>query len=103
MASHRPIPCRLLLFVDEADAFLRKRGSSGDGKMSEETRNALSTFLYRTGDPTNKFMLVFSTNEPEAFDRAVTDRVDEAVELGLPSTDERRRLLELYFDSYVVG
>eukprot|EP00045_Choanoeca_perplexa_P002346 m.24014 g.24014 ORF g.24014 m.24014 type:complete len:575 (-) comp11464_c0_seq1:124-1848(-) len=93
----------LLLFVDEADAFLRKRGSSGDGKMSEETRNALSTFLYRTGDPTNKFMLVFSTNEPEAFDRAVTDRVDEAVELGLPSTDERRRLLELYFDSYVRG
>jgi ATPase family AAA domain-containing protein 3A/B len=71
--------------------------------MSEETRNALSTFLYRTGDPTNKFMLVFSTNEPEAFDRAVTDRVDEAVELGLPSADERRRLLELYFDSYVVS
>lgn len=55
----------VLLFVDEADAFLRKRGEKGDGHMSEATRNALSTFLYRTGDPTDKFMLVMSTNEPE--------------------------------------
>ena len=54
----------LLLFIDEADAFLRKRGVDGDGRMTEDTRNALSTFLYRTGDPTKKFMLVFSTNEP---------------------------------------
>lgn len=70
--------------------------------MTEDTRNALSTFLYRTGDPTNKFMLVFSTNEPESFDRAVTDRVDEAVKLPLPSLSEREQLLTLYFDSYVV-
>lgn len=54
----------LIVFVDEADAFLRKRGLAGDGRMTEDTRNALSTFLYRTGDPTKKFMLVFSTNEP---------------------------------------
>lgn len=59
--SHAP---SVLLFVDEADAFLRKRGDEGDGRMSEEMRNALSTFLYRTGSPTSKFMLVFATNEP---------------------------------------
>lgn len=50
--------------MDEADAFLRKRGAEGDGHMSEDMRNALSTFLYRTGDPTSKCMLVFATNEP---------------------------------------
>ena len=53
----------VLLFIDEADAFLRKR--SGNMEMSENLRNALSTFLYRTGDPTNKFMLVFASNEPQ--------------------------------------
>ena len=55
----------VLLFIDEADAFLRKRGAEGDGHMSEHMRSALSTFLYCTGDPTTKFMLVFASNEPE--------------------------------------
>lgn len=71
--------------------------------MSEETRNALSTFLYRTGTPTKKFMLVFSTNEPAAFDRAATDRVDEVVELALPSQAERVRLLDMYFTQHIVS
>lgn len=92
----------LVIFVDEADAFLRKRGLQSDGKMTEDTRNALSTFLYRTGDPTNKFMLVFSTNEPEAFDPAVVDRVDEVVKLDLPGKIEREQLLDLYFKEYIV-
>eukprot|EP00051_Salpingoeca_urceolata_P035458 m.29715 g.29715 ORF g.29715 m.29715 type:complete len:582 (+) comp9244_c0_seq1:37-1782(+) len=91
----------VLLFVDEADSFLRKRGAHGT-EMSEDHRNALSTFLYRTGTPTNKFMLVFATNQPEAFDRAITDRVDEVVEFELPGKDEREQLLAQYFDEYVV-
>lgn len=36
----------VLLFVDEADAFLRRRSTE---HMSEELRNALNAFLYRTG------------------------------------------------------
>lgn len=55
---------RTLLFVDEADSFLRKRGFEGDGQMSENMRNALSTFLYRTGSPSKSVMLVLATNEP---------------------------------------
>ena len=35
----------VLLFVDEADAFLRQRASA---KLSEDLRNALNAFLYRT-------------------------------------------------------
>ena len=37
-----------ILFIDEADAFLRK-GREGES-MSEDLRNALSAFLYRTGN-----------------------------------------------------
>lgn len=36
----------LLLFVDEADAFLQSRERT---KISEDQRNALNAFLYRTG------------------------------------------------------
>jgi ATPase family AAA domain-containing protein 3A/B len=36
----------VLLFVDEADAFLRRRSTE---HMSEDLRNALNAFLYRTG------------------------------------------------------
>jgi hypothetical protein len=54
----------VLIFIDEADAFLRKRGAEGDGNMSEDLRNALSTFLYRSGESSSKFMLMFASNEP---------------------------------------
>ena len=41
----------LLLFVDEADAFLRKRSSE---TISEDLRATLNAFLYRTGDQSDK-------------------------------------------------
>ena len=45
--------------------------------MSEDLRNALNAFLYRTGEPTNKFMVVYASNQPEQFDWAINDRIDE--------------------------
>ena len=44
-----------MLFVDEADAFLQKRSN---GKMSEDVRNALNAFLVRTGESSDKFMVL---------------------------------------------
>ncbi len=38
----------MLLFIDEADAFFRKRGHNEE-VISENLRNAINTFLYRTG------------------------------------------------------
>jgi len=88
----------LLLFIDEADAFLRKRATEA---MSEDLRNAFNAFLYRTGDQSTDFMLVYATNRPTDFDWAVNDRVDEIVEFALPTPPERRRLLALYLDAYL--
>ena len=90
----------LLLFIDEADAFLRHRASKA---MSEDLRNAFNAFLYRTGDATKDFMLVCATNQPSDFDVAVTDRVDEVVEFTLPDATQRERLLRLYLDLYLGG
>lgn len=89
----------LLLFVDEADAFLRKRSSE---KISEDLRAALNAFLYRTSEQNPKFMLVLASNTPEQFDYAINDRLDEMVEFTLPGLEERERLLRLYFDKYVL-
>lgn len=90
----------LLMFVDEADAFLQKRSNT---VMSEDLRNALNAFLYRTGEATDKFMVVFASNQPEQFDWAINDRIDEMVEFQLPGFDERVRMLKQYFDRYVAN
>ncbi|XP_064160892.1 ATPase family AAA domain containing 3 [Anguilla rostrata] len=89
----------LLLFVDEADAFLRKRATE---RISEDLRATLNAFLYRTGEQSNKFMLVLASNQPEQFDWAINDRIDEIVNFALPGPEERERLVRLYFDRYVL-
>ena len=89
----------LLLFVDEADAFLRKRAND---QISEDLRASLNAFLYRTGEQSNKFMLVLASNKPEQFDYAINDRLDEIVNFTLPSTEERKRMIYFYFDKYLL-
>merc|ERR1719277_1823555 len=89
----------VLLFVDEADAFLRKRSSES---ISEDMRATLNAFLYRTGEQTDKFMLVLASNTPEQLDWAINDRLDEMVEFALPGKAEVERLVNLYFEKYVL-
>jgi len=89
----------LVLFVDEADAFLQKRAN---GTMSEDVRNALNAFLFRTGESTDKFMVVFASNQPEQFDWAVNDRIDEMVEFNLPGKQERMELIIKYIDTHLL-
>jgi ATPase family AAA domain-containing protein 3A/B len=88
----------LLMFVDEADAFLQKRSNT---VMSEDMRNALNAFLYRTGEASEKFMIVFASNQPEQFDWAINDRIDEMVEFKLPGLAERVRMLKQYVKQYI--
>lgn len=51
-----------------------------------------SSFVYRQ---------VLATNRPGDLDDAVLDRMDEALEFGLPSEDERAKILALYLDRYI--
>eukprot|EP00815_Leptocylindrus_aporus_P011151 CAMPEP_0116052222 /NCGR_PEP_ID=MMETSP0322-20121206/1443_1 /TAXON_ID=163516 /ORGANISM="Leptocylindrus danicus var. apora, Strain B651" /LENGTH=571 /DNA_ID=CAMNT_0003535113 /DNA_START=270 /DNA_END=1982 /DNA_ORIENTATION=- len=92
----------LLVFVDEADAFLQSRNKNNSVVMSEDQRNALNAFLYRTGTETNKFMMVYASNQPSQFDEAVTDRIDEMVEFVLPDYEERKRMIAMYMDKYLI-
>lgn len=103
----------MVLFVDEADAFLRKRSTE---KISEDVRAMLNAFLYRTGTQSKKFMLIVASNQPEQFDWAINDRLDELVEFTLPGKNkfnalfyfsilgepERERILLQYFKEYII-
>ena len=51
----------MILFIDEADAFLRNRKGQ---EMSESMRHSINSFLYRTGSPSDKVILVLATNTP---------------------------------------
>ncbi|KAK9108871.1 hypothetical protein Sjap_016931 [Stephania japonica] len=88
----------LLLFIDEADAFLCERNSI---YMSEAQRSALNALLFRTGDQSRDIVLVLATNRPGDLDSAVTDRIDEVIEFPLPGKEERVKLLKLYLNKYL--
>eukprot|EP00924_Labyrinthula_sp_SR-Ha-C_P010357 augustus_masked-scaffold_23-processed-gene-4.35-mRNA-1 protein AED:0.31 eAED:0.34 QI:0/-1/0/1/-1/1/1/0/771 len=92
----------LLLFIDEADAFLGTREKVG---QSEHMRNALTALLYHTGSTRDnkgsKCMMVLATNRPEDLDVAVLDRVDEAVHFDIPTCIQRFDLIKMYYGLYV--
>tara|TARA_B110000208_G_scaffold42251_1_gene55985 strand:- start:328 stop:2607 length:2280 start_codon:yes stop_codon:yes gene_type:complete len=87
----------LILFIDEAEAFLKRRSDMG---MSEDMRSCLNALLYNTGTASDKFMLVLATNRPGDLDLAVSDRVDEQLCFDLPGPEERKRLLHLFLSKY---
>lgn len=78
----------MLLFIDEAEAFLGSRDRGGG--VSEHMRNVLSALLYQTGTQSDHYMLVMATNRPEDLDSAITDRIDEALHFDLPTEQVAR-------------
>ncbi|CAI9087040.1 OLC1v1021004C1 [Oldenlandia corymbosa var. corymbosa] len=88
----------LLLFIDEADAFLCERNKT---YMSEAQRSALNALLFRTGDQSKDIVLALATNRPGDLDSAVADRIDEVLEFPLPGEGERFKMLKLYLDKYI--
>ena len=86
----------LLIFVDEADAFLRDRRV-----LNHEERNLVNAFLSRTGTNSEKFMLVFATNYEDELDPAVLSRIHKKQNFPLPGIEERIKIFNLYFDKYI--
>lgn len=116
----------LLVFIDEAEAFLCSRTGSGASTSSmpsapEEAnssavdassnrtmvsqsmhlRNALNALLYQTGTPSRSFMMVLATNRPQDLDAAVLDRIDVSLHIGLPHAPQRHELIRLYLHVHV--
>lgn len=88
----------ILIFIDEGDAFLKRR--ENNEILSENLRGAINSFLYRTGTPSHKFMVIIGTNIPHDLDVAVLDRMDELVEFEKPNLEEREKMIEFYIKQY---
>merc|ERR1739848_195827 len=91
----------MILFIDEADAFLQKRNDKF-GKMSESMRATVNAFLMKTGTESKKVMVVLASNQPEQLDWAINDRIDTPVMFPLPTFDERQRLVNIYYNQNIL-
>jgi len=92
----------VLLFIDEADAFLRRRkAGDGDTSTAEHTRAAINAVLSRTSSQSTKFMMVLASNRPEDLDPAILDRIDDTIHFPLPGLVEREGMIRLYFSKYI--
>ena len=93
----------LLVFIDEAEAFLNARDQrgAGDGEDSIHRRHALNALLYQTGTQSKKLLLVLATNRPEDLDQAVVDRMDATLLIDIPDKTERMKLCTLYMREHV--
>lgn len=47
-------------------------------------------------------MLVYASNQPEQFDWAINDRIDEMVPFALPGREERLRMINLFMKKYLL-
>jgi len=83
----------LMIFIDEAETFLSKRENMDPQSKAYQL---LNNFLNYTGERSSQFMIVFATNHKDALDSAMYRRIDDLIEMPLPSLDQRLSALKLY-------
>jgi ATPase family associated with various cellular activities (AAA) len=83
----------LMIFIDEAETFLSKRENMDPQSKAYQL---LNNFLNYTGERSSQFMLVFATNHKDALDSAMYRRIDDLIEMPLPSKMQRLNTLILY-------
>ena len=88
----------LLVFIDEADSFLRDRRA-----MNNTEANLLNAFLSRTGTSSKKIIFVFATNYENELDPAVLSRINKKIQFNLPGLEERIKIFNLYFEKYILN
>jgi len=90
----------LLLFIDEAEAFLTAR--TGNNADDPSVRHALNALLYQTGTPSRSFMLILATNRPQELDSAILDRIDVSLQIDLPVIEQRKEMIKHYMELHVL-
>jgi ATPase family AAA domain-containing protein 3A/B len=48
-------------------------------------------------------MMVYASNQPAQFDGAVMDRIDEMVSFDLPGPEERKKMIAMYIEKYLLN
>jgi AAA+ superfamily predicted ATPase len=90
----------VLMFLDEADAILSRRGSSMQTQTSLRVINTILSNIPDTHSRT--FMLVVATNRPDDLDNAILSRLPESgwFYFGPPSAKGRAEILQKYLTQF---
>lgn len=93
MRSAAEQPC--LLFLDELDAYARRRGETQD---IAEPKRLVNTLLLELDRWPAHGLVIGATNHPEILDQAVLRRFEMTIELGFPTEAGRLAIIEDVID-----
>ena len=91
-----------IVFIDEAQKMLRKRGVEGEEKWADDTANELLAYLdgVQTDSRYNIIVIMASNFDEKSFemDKAMLRRFRKKIHFRLPNLDEREEILQYYLN-----
>lgn len=88
-------PC--ILFLDELDAIAKRRDDAGD---LGELKRLVNVLLKEIENYPTTGVIIAATNHPELLDKAIWRRFDRIIEIPMPETAERKKLLFRHLENY---
>lgn len=88
-------PC--VLFLDELDAIAKRRDDAGD---LGELKRLVNVLLKEIENYPSTGIIIAATNHPELLDKAIWRRFDRTIEIPMPDSTERKRLLCRHLENY---
>lgn len=82
-----------ILLIDGADEAFKKRNLSDKGHI-----DLLDAFLYRTGTPSEKIMIILIAGQSDQIDPRLLSRMSYIIKTTIPEIEERRAIIEQNVD-----
>lgn len=89
------LPC--ILFLDEFDAIAKARNDSHE---LGELKRVINSLLQNIDELPSSCVLIAATNHPELLDKAVWRRFLTKIEVGMPDSPNRLKILKYHLDNY---
>ena len=103
--AKRRAPC--IVFIDEIDAIGQSRATVGAIGVNDEREQTLNQLLSEMDGfaPNQGVVIMAATNRPEVLDKALLrpGRFDRQIQVGLPTEDGRRQILEIHTREVTLG
>lgn len=89
----------VILLIDEIDAIAQKRSNSSSDKVLVMLMNEVDKL-----NPSDNVVIIATTNRREALDSAIirSGRIDQSVEVGLPNSEDKVKILNIYLNLLAV-
>jgi hypothetical protein len=86
-----------IIFLDEIDSMSQERGKSNN------ERGFIDTLLHLLNKRSPNVMVIGATNHMNLMDEALLSRFRRKIEVGLPTARQRKSILELNVERYLIG